>query len=53
MGGVERIINGYQEAEDAANYAEAIELEMRLNSGADYSMVWTEAYQGAYPPENR
>lgn len=51
MDGVSRIIQGTQEATDAANYAEAIDCEMELMDGTDYKMTWTGSYSGAYPPK--
>ena len=51
MADINRIMNGYQEAIDAANYAEALVCETESNEGDDYTLVWTEAYSGAYPPK--
>ena len=49
---INRIINGYIQARDAANYAEALVVDMYQNGDTDdYSMIWTNAYQGAYPPQ--
>lgn len=47
---VERIMNGYYSAIDAANYAEALVLDDEQIEGDDYRMIWTNAYQGSYPP---
>lgn len=51
MAAIDRIINGYKNAEDAAEYAEALTLDVEQNSGSDYTLVWTTAYSGDYPPE--
>ena len=46
-----RILNAVKNAEDAANYEEALVLDAELNSGTDYTLVWTEAYEGLWPLE--
>lgn len=38
---VERIIEGYYRAENAADYADSIVLATEQISGEDYRMVWT------------
>ena len=48
---VEKIIAGYQYTQDAISYADAIVIEAQLNENDDYTMVWTSAYNGAFPPE--
>lgn len=47
---VNRIMNGYIDAKDAANYAEALVLNDELISGDNYRMKWTTSYNGEYPP---
>lgn len=51
MSDINRIINGYTEAKDASEYAEALALEMQQTEGEDYQMVWSTSYSGSYPPE--
>ena len=46
---VDRIINGYEEAQQAANYGEALVLDEEEISGDDYRLLLTNAYTGAYP----
>lgn len=50
MADLNRIISGYQEAIDAANYAEALVFDTEQNSGDDYTLVWSTSYEGGYPP---
>lgn len=51
MAAIDRIINGYKNAEDAANYAEALVLGVEQESEEDYTFVWSEEYSGDFPPE--
>lgn len=51
MADISRIISAAKEAEDATNYAEALRCEVSQNSGDDYTLVWTVAYEGNYPPK--
>lgn len=51
MVAIDRIINGYKNAEDAANYAEALVLDVEQESEENYTLVWSEAYSGDFPPE--
>lgn len=50
MGAIDRIVSGYNEATDAANYEEAIVLDEELISDDNYRVIWTTSYDGAYPP---
>lgn len=49
-GNINRIMNAYKNAQEAANYAEALVLDDELISGADYRMIWTNSYNGDFPP---
>lgn len=53
MSDAQRVMNGYIKANDAANFGEAVVADMELISGEDYKMVWTEAYNSTYPPEEQ
>lgn len=53
MADINRIMNGYTDAEEASNYAEALVLDDELISGDDYRMVWTNGYEGQYPTANK
>ena len=48
---INRIITDAQLAVDASNYADSIVCDVELNSGTDYTLVWTTAYTGEFPPE--
>lgn len=41
---VDRVIAAYDNAKEGAKYAESIVVEMQLNEGDDYTMVWSTAY---------
>ena len=43
---VDRVIAAYENAKEAKNYADSIVIEMQLNSGEDYTMVWSTQYTG-------
>lgn len=51
MAAIDRIINGYKNAEDAAEYAEALVLDVEQESGENYTLVWSETHPGDFPPE--
>lgn len=53
MDGIERVMEGYENAEDAADYEEALVLDDELIEGTDYRIIWTDEYNGAYPPNNK
>ena len=38
---VDSVIAAYEGAKDAKAYADTFVVEMQLNSGDDYTMVWT------------
>ena len=40
----DRVLAAYDNAKDAAEYAETIVMEMQQVSGTDYKMVWTNQY---------
>ena len=44
------VVAAAKNASDAANYAEALVLDVELKSGTDYTMVWSDSYTGTYPP---
>ena len=50
MADINRVMNAYEEAQEAANYAEAIVLDEELISGEDYRVIFTNNYSGQYPP---
>lgn len=52
MSNITRVMNGYEDALEAANYAEALVLDEEEISDGDYRFVWTDAYNGDYPPKN-
>lgn len=39
---VDSVVLAYENAVGAKRYADTIVMEMRLNSGTDYTFVWTE-----------
>ena len=41
---VDRVVAVYGNLQDANAYAESIVIEMQLNSGEDYTMVWSTKY---------
>lgn len=45
-----RVMNGYISARDAAEYEEALVLDEEQITADDYRMVWTDTYSGDYPP---
>ena len=47
---IDRIINGYNRAEDAADYADTIVCEMQQVSGENYGMLWSTEYTGPFEP---
>lgn len=47
---INRVINGYNQADAAADYAETIVCEMQQVSGDNYSMVWSTEYSGPFEP---
>lgn len=53
MSAINRIMEGYTGATDAANYEEAIVLDEELIEDEDFRFVWTESYSGGFPPINK
>lgn len=41
---VDNVIAAYENAKEAKKYADSIVAEMQLNSGEDYTMVWSTKY---------
>ena len=41
---VDRVVAAYENAKKAVAYAGSLVIEMQLNSGEDYTMVWSTAY---------
>ena len=48
---IERVINGYNRAIGAADYADTIKCEMQQVSGDNYRMVWSTEYNGPFIPD--
>ena len=49
---IERIITGYNLANEGADYAATIVCEMQLVEGGNYRMVWSTYYGGDFVPNN-
>lgn len=47
---INRVINGYNLADAAADYADTIVCEMQQVSGDNYRMVWSTEYSGGFKP---
>lgn len=47
---INRVINGYDRADGAADYADTIVCEMQQVSGENYQMVWSTEYNGGFEP---
>lgn len=47
---INRVINGYNLADGAADYADTIVCEMQQVSGDNYRMVWSTEYSGGFEP---
>ena len=47
---INRVINGYNQADWAADYADTIVCEMQQVSGDNYRMVWSTEYSGGFKP---
>lgn len=47
---IERVINGYNRAIGAADYADSVVMEMQLVSVENYQMVWSNQYNGNFVP---
>lgn len=47
---INRVINGYNQADGAADYADTIVCEMQQVSGDNYRMVWSTEYSGGFEP---
>ena len=47
---INRVINGYNLADGAADYADTIVCEMQQVSGDNYRMVWSTEYSGGFKP---
>ena len=47
---IDRVINGYNMADGAADYADTIVCEMQQISGDNYCMKWSEEYSGPFEP---
>ena len=47
---INRVINGYNRAKGAADYADTIVCEMLQESGDNYRMVWSMEYSGGFKP---
>lgn len=47
---INRVINGYNRADAAADYADTIVCEMQQVSGDNYRMVWSTEYNGGFEP---
>ena len=48
---IDRVINGYNLADGAADYADTILCEMQQVSGDNYRMVWSTEYSGGFAPD--
>lgn len=53
MADIQRIMNGYIDADEAAEYEEALVMDEELISGTDYRLILTTSYTGDYPPINQ
>ena len=51
QGDINRVINGYNLADGAADYADTIVCEMQQVSGDNYRMVWSTEYSGGFEPD--
>ena len=47
---INRIIDGYNQAGAAADYADTIVCEMQQVSGDNYMMKWSTEYNGSFEP---
>ena len=48
---INRVVNGYNRAIGAADYADTIVCEMQQISGDNYRMVWSTEYNGGFEPD--
>lgn len=49
---IERIITGYNRANDGADYAATIVCETQLVADDNYRMIWSTYYGGGFVPAN-
>ena len=49
---IDRVINGYNMADGAADYADTIVCEMQQVGGENQEMVWSTEYIGLFEPNN-
>ena len=49
---IERIVTGYNRANDGADYAATIVCETQLVAEDNYRMVWSNYYGGDFVPNN-
>lgn len=47
---IDEIVNGQNQAQNAADYADTVKMEMQLISEENYQMVWTVTYTGPFVP---
>lgn len=47
---INRVIEGRDRAQEAANYADSLVFEMQNISGDNYRMVWSTEYSGGFEP---
>ena len=47
---INRVINGYNQADAAADYVDTIVCEMQQVSGDNYKMIWSTEYSGGFEP---
>lgn len=47
---ISRVVDGYQRANEASNYADTIVCEMQLVEDENYRMVWSTEYNGPFTP---
>ena len=47
---ISRVVAAYTRADEAPNYAASIVCQMQQESGDNYSMIWSTAYNGPFVP---
>lgn len=49
---IDRIVNGYEQAQAAVAYENALVLDEEEIREGNYRLIWTTAYDGDFPPHD-
>lgn len=49
---IETVVDGYNRANGAADYADTIKCQMQQITGDNYKMLWSTVYNGSFESNN-